>query len=232
MTHIDLIQQYNSVPFVTLDLTDLKNSQSTFSLLWGYLKAAHYLGYRYYRTTGNTSPVQYGEGANNFDRTSLKPCVYDKLFHKYRDEGHLVSQLVSVEGIVGGFVVCPVYGPYNQNAVFILHSSPVLADDAEEGLRKIHMVLHNAHVAIAHYETIQREKELALSRREEQVLILMTEGMSNRSIAEQLNISVHTINGYVRRLMLKLNARDRVSACMIGLSIPKIANKTRRCLPR
>ena len=55
-----------------------------------------------------------------------------------------------------------------------------------------------------------------LSRREREVLGLIAEGMSNRNIANRLNLAEGTIKNYVSSLIGKLNARDRTQAAMMS----------------
>lgn len=55
-----------------------------------------------------------------------------------------------------------------------------------------------------------------LSRREREVLGLIAEGMSNRNIANRLNLAEGTIKNYVSSLIAKLNARDRTQAALMS----------------
>ena len=51
-----------------------------------------------------------------------------------------------------------------------------------------------------------------LSRRQKQLLILLDKGMSNRDIAEQLEISEHTVKVHLWRLFRRLNVKSRSQA--------------------
>ena len=51
-----------------------------------------------------------------------------------------------------------------------------------------------------------------LSRREGQVLELVSTGASNEEIAAGLGISVHTVKSYVKAIFLKVGARNRTAA--------------------
>ena len=51
-----------------------------------------------------------------------------------------------------------------------------------------------------------------LSNRELQVLQLMTEGKSNKEIAQDLAITIHTVKAHVCNIIQKLSAKDRTEA--------------------
>jgi two-component system, NarL family, nitrate/nitrite response regulator NarL len=55
-----------------------------------------------------------------------------------------------------------------------------------------------------------------LSQREEQILGLIVQGLSNRLIGYEVGLSEKTIKGYVTRIMDKLNVRNRVEAAMVA----------------
>lgn len=57
----------------------------------------------------------------------------------------------------------------------------------------------------------QAETE-ALTEREDEILRLVADGMSNREIAEQLHLSRYTIESHVKRIYRKLAVSSRVSA--------------------
>ena len=84
--------------------------------------------------------------------------------------------------------------------------------------------LHSAHArALLNLESDDKaaESELpgheALSEREMQVLRLIAGGYSNRGIAEQLNLSVKTVETYRARIMEKLGLRGRVALVRYAL---------------
>ena len=55
-----------------------------------------------------------------------------------------------------------------------------------------------------------------LSEREEQILMLILRGLSNRLIGDELGLTEKTVKGYVTSTMEKLNVRNRVEAAMIA----------------
>jgi DNA-binding NarL/FixJ family response regulator len=56
-----------------------------------------------------------------------------------------------------------------------------------------------------------------LSPREIEVLRLMAEGSSNKTIAWKLDISEHTVKFHVNSILSKMNAGSRTEAVMLGL---------------
>jgi DNA-binding CsgD family transcriptional regulator len=48
-----------------------------------------------------------------------------------------------------------------------------------------------------------------LTPREREALILLTEGLTSKEIAQRMNISAHTVKGFVHLIMLKLGVTTR-----------------------
>ena len=65
----------------------------------------------------------------------------------------------------------------------------------------------------------KRIKKLEISEREYEVLQKISEGLSNKEIAEQLFVSESTVKTHVSSLLLKLNAKRRTQAIQIAKSI-------------
>ena len=61
-----------------------------------------------------------------------------------------------------------------------------------------------------------RLRELAITKRELEILELISHGLSNREIAEKLFISENTIKTHSTRLFDKLNAKRRTQAVQLG----------------
>ena len=62
----------------------------------------------------------------------------------------------------------------------------------------------------------ERLRELAITRRELEILELIAQGMSNREIAEKLFVSENTVKTHSSRLFDKLSAKRRTQAVQIG----------------
>ncbi len=58
-----------------------------------------------------------------------------------------------------------------------------------------------------------------LTAREKEVLKLLSQGCSNRGIAQRLNISEHTARSHMRNLMGKLGVKNRVEAALVGAQL-------------
>jgi DNA-binding NarL/FixJ family response regulator len=52
--------------------------------------------------------------------------------------------------------------------------------------------------------------EILLTSREEQVVALVTDGLSNRNVASELGLSEHTVKKYMFRIFEKLGISSRV----------------------
>jgi DNA-binding CsgD family transcriptional regulator len=57
----------------------------------------------------------------------------------------------------------------------------------------------------------------SLSPREEEVALLVAEGLSNREISDRLQLSEHTIKNYLFRMFEKLGVNTRVELALYSL---------------
>ena len=62
----------------------------------------------------------------------------------------------------------------------------------------------------------ERLRELAITKRELEILELIARGMSNREIADKLFVSENTVKTHSSRLFDKLSAKRRTQAVQIG----------------
>ena len=56
-----------------------------------------------------------------------------------------------------------------------------------------------------------------LTSREREILVLLAEGQSNKSVAERLGISVRTVEGHRARVMIKLELQNLVELVKYAL---------------
>lgn len=63
-----------------------------------------------------------------------------------------------------------------------------------------------------HTEIKKLEKTEVLSKREQEILILVSQGLSNKEIADQLNLSRYTIESHVKHIYRKLSVSTRIMA--------------------
>jgi DNA-binding NarL/FixJ family response regulator len=63
----------------------------------------------------------------------------------------------------------------------------------------------------------QRDPDSTLSAREFEILTLIVKGMSNKEIAEALNISVGTVKWHVNTILARLKVSDRTQAAVAAL---------------
>lgn len=66
-------------------------------------------------------------------------------------------------------------------------------------------------------DSIMSAKRYSLTRREGQLVILLTQGLKNKEIATALSISEGTVKVYLSRLFQKLNVKDRFELALFGL---------------
>lgn len=57
-----------------------------------------------------------------------------------------------------------------------------------------------------------KDKTAGLSAREEEILVLLSKGYSNKAIADQLNLSVETIYSYLKKVYEKMHVHSRTEA--------------------
>lgn len=64
-----------------------------------------------------------------------------------------------------------------------------------------------------------QEQAMGLSAREEEILILLTKGYSNKLIADQIGVSVDTVSSHLKRVYQKMHVNCRTEAVIRYLAI-------------
>jgi len=60
----------------------------------------------------------------------------------------------------------------------------------------------------------QKNDSVALSKRQAEIIVMIAKGKSNRLIAAELGLSVHTIDAYCKRIYMKFDTVNRVTAAV------------------
>jgi LuxR family transcriptional regulator/LuxR family quorum-sensing system transcriptional regulator CciR len=118
-------------------------------------------------------------------------------------------------GFVDGYAV-PVYSRPGDIAYFCVGSCErefkLESADLLE-LQALCQIMHNRYQAL-----VGEEQPLRLSPREREVLKLLVQGRSNADIAQQLALSVHTVDTLVKRCFQKMGVNSRTEAAVLALS--------------
>ena len=75
-----------------------------------------------------------------------------------------------------------------------------------------------AHLVLARFHAdLQIDVDSPLTRRETEILRLVSEGIGNLEIGERLHIGLGTVKGHIRDILEKLKANDRTQAAVLAL---------------
>lgn len=116
------------------------------------------------------------------------------------------TMLAAIEAGASGYLVKSASGPDIVEAVLRAAEGEMLipaARLAELLGRRRELAQHD----------VDRARQLAsLTPREREILVLMTQGMDNREIADRLTVAYPTVRSHVRKILEKLGARSRLEA--------------------
>jgi len=122
----------------------------------------------------------------------------------------------------GDSLFAPLYGPdMVLGFAFITFENNVKLNRIQTW--NLHAMLNIFH---AQYAILRRQTygRIHLTPREQNVLILITQGKTNREIGETLGISMNTVSGYMKQIFIKLDTHDRVSTAMRAQSLNLISS--------
>lgn len=112
-------------------------------------------------------------------------------------------------------LVIPVFGPGGRNG-YVAIAFPKGFTLSSRKLVEFRVVSQFAHQRSCELVTL-RGNATSLSPREQEVLSWMARGKSNSVIADIIGVSANTVDTHVRRIFVKLQVCDRVSAALIGM---------------
>lgn len=67
-----------------------------------------------------------------------------------------------------------------------------------------------------------RDESISLTAREEETLLLLTKGYSNKEIADKLNLSVETVRSHLKHIYEKMHVRSRAEAVARYMSSSRV----------
>lgn len=136
------------------------------------------------------------------------------------EEAALVAHMLSLEFVdqVADNVVIPVYGPKGHNAACRLDIFKDSQASATRDLDALQMVAQKMHLKALSFRQQEEAEQVALSRRETEILQWVAQGKSNSVIGAILGISAGTVDTYLRRIFDKLQVSDRTTAAIKGVS--------------
>lgn len=126
------------------------------------------------------------------------------------NSSHLVDAAIK---LMGEGLIIPVYGPFHKRGcyVFSFRKKRNFFDEVFKWqLQALAQIQHVKYCII----TNSLQMSIKLTKRESEVLELITFGKTNPEIGKILNISTSTVSGYVKQIYLKLGVSDRVSAAL------------------
>lgn len=71
-----------------------------------------------------------------------------------------------------------------------------------------------------------RDATINLTSREEEVLVLLSRGFSNKEIADQISVSIETVRSHLKRIYEKMHVRSRTEAVALFFSSPDTGAST------
>jgi DNA-binding NarL/FixJ family response regulator len=71
-----------------------------------------------------------------------------------------------------------------------------------------------------------RDTTINLTSREEEVLVLLSRGFSNKEIADQMSVSIETVRSHLKRIYEKMHVRSRTEAVALYFGSPDAGSST------
>ena len=147
-----------------------------------------------------------------------------KVLQKLRDSHHHTAAIMLLQSSKPDCVV----GAFREGARGVFYRTHSLKD-LSKCIRTVHQGqiwagnedLEHILNALAHLKPLQFNDAKGmplLTRREEDVVRLVADGLKNREIAQRLNVAEHSIRNYLYRIFEKLGVSTRVELILYGFS--------------
>lgn len=149
--------------------------------------------------------------ANPITEPVFWPDVFKKLHLSEKQRDHL-SKFYCHSSSNG--LVLPVYGPNSRNGCVVLRFADTYCRFSRTSINTVSFAAYHAHLQFCRLRAQNKEADVRLTSREQEVLTWVARGKSNSVIADIVGISQHTVNGYLRRIYLKTRTSDRTSAAL------------------
>jgi len=114
---------------------------------------------------------------------------------------------------IGDGILAPLYGPYHRRGYIFLGFENQRDYFDKIFIWQIHAILQSIHIRYCVMLEALKTR-VNLTKRESEVLELITFGKTNPEIGVILGISSNTVSGHVKRIFLKFNAKDRVTVAL------------------
>jgi LuxR family transcriptional regulator/LuxR family quorum-sensing system transcriptional regulator CciR len=124
---------------------------------------------------------------------------------------------------LGDGLAIPVFGPHGRNGYSALGFGKNRPNLSDFEISQFQWCCQLGHQRYSELLRRKASEDIHLSNREHEILQWVVRGKSNSVIADIIGISSHTVDTYMRRLYMKLEVSDRVTAALRGLAIGVIA---------
>lgn len=135
------------------------------------------------------------------------------LSHEGLADGRSQHRITLALKHIGDGILAPLFGPFNKRGYVYLGFGKPREFYEDAFLWQMQMILQAIHVRYCILVESLRS-HIQLTKREGEVLELISFGKTNPEIGIILGISTSTVAGHVKRIFLKLNAKDRVTAAL------------------
>ncbi len=142
----------------------------------------------------------------------------DKISDEEKMYLYKLSQAVKGDGLA-----MPLYGPHGRNGYAGLGFGDTSQALSDFEISRLHWATQLGHQRYCELLFKKAPEEIKLSLREREILERVAFGDSSGDIANALAISRNTVDTYMRRLYVKLDVSDRVTAALRGLAIGVVA---------